>query len=178
MEKQLKVLKINWSIKECSPKEEKRYCHNCGKKVIFRDSLIRRENANGKNISRYAIYKCPEDHTWNKKLADFKSRPDMENTSQVLEKFENCIESINLQEIFERGYEKVEILVICLGTRTRLDKLLSNNIDDLTRNKIQRAIKDGVITLKGQGTEGKVIIKSETIIGIDLRSIVNDQYEF
>lgn len=47
MERELKVLKINWSLKECGPKEELRYCHNCGKKVIFIDSLIRRENANG-----------------------------------------------------------------------------------------------------------------------------------
>ncbi len=173
MEKELKVLKINWNLKECAPREEERYCHNCGKKVIFRDSLIRRENANGKNISRYAIYKCPQDHTWNKKLADFKSRPDMENAPQIIEELENCIESINLQEIFEEGYEKVEIQVICLGTRTRIDKLLSNNIEGLTRSKVERAIKDGVIALKGQETEGKIIIKSEAIIDIDLRNIVN-----
>ena len=97
MEKQLKVLKINWNLKECAPREEERYCHNCGKKVIFRDCLIRRENANGKNISRYAIYKCPQDHTWNKKLADFKSRSYMQNAPQIIEEFENCIESSYLK---------------------------------------------------------------------------------
>lgn len=173
MERELRVLKINWSLKECSPNEELRYCHNCGKKVIFIDSLIRRENANGKNISRYAIYKCPQDHTWNKKLADFKSKPDMENIPHNLEKVENCIEVINLQEIIEKGYDKIEIQVICFGAKIRVDKLLSNNIDDLTRSKIERAIRMGVITLNGHKTECKTTIKSEASIEIDLKNISN-----
>lgn len=173
MERELKVLKINWSLKERGPNEELRYCHNCGKKVIFIDSLIRRENANGKNISRYAIYKCPQDHTWNKKLADFKSKPDMENIPHNLEKVENCIEVINLQETIEKGYDKIEIQVICFGAKIRVDKLLSNNIDDLTRSKIERAIRMGVITLNGHETECKTTIKSEASIEIDLKNISN-----
>lgn len=173
MEKELKVLKINWSLKECGVEKEIRYCHNCGKKVIFKDSLIRRENASGKNISRYAIYKCPQDHTWNKKLADFKSRPNMENIPYTVANIESCIEVINLYKAIREGYEKIEIQVICFGTKIRVDKLLANNIEGLTRSKIERAIKIGVITLNGDPIKGKTTIKSEVIIDIDLRNIDN-----
>lgn len=121
----------------------------------------------------YAIYKCHQDHTWNKKLTDFKSRPDMENIPHTLEKVGNCIEVINLQETIEKGYDKIEIQVICFETKIRVDKLLSNNIDDLTRSKIERAIRMGVITLNGHKTECKTTIKSEASIDIDLKNISN-----
>jgi hypothetical protein len=36
------------------------------------DSGKIRQNANGKNIYTYAIYKCGKDHTWNRKLTTLK----------------------------------------------------------------------------------------------------------
>ncbi len=47
---------------------ELRYCSRCKTKVQFTDSGKIRQNANGKNIFVYAIYKCGKDHTWNKKM--------------------------------------------------------------------------------------------------------------
>lgn len=48
-------------------------CKMCGKVTIFTDTTIRRHNANGKNIYQFAIYKCPKNHSWNKKLDIYKS---------------------------------------------------------------------------------------------------------
>lgn len=45
-----------------------RYCSRCKGKVQFVDSGKLRQNANGKTIFTYAIYKCAKGHTWNKKL--------------------------------------------------------------------------------------------------------------
>jgi hypothetical protein len=60
-----------------------RYCANCGKVVPFTDSGKVRRNANGKNIHIYAIYKCPKDHTWNKKIAE-------ESAAAVAEREREC----------------------------------------------------------------------------------------
>ena len=48
---------------------EIRYCSRCKRNVRFTDSGKIRQNANGKNIITFAIYKCGKGHTWNKKLA-------------------------------------------------------------------------------------------------------------
>ncbi|MDX8361573.1 hypothetical protein [Cytobacillus sp. IB215316] len=55
--------------------QDQRYCSNCGRVVLFYDTLIRRHNANGKNIYRYAIYKCEKNHTWKKSLKLIKAIP-------------------------------------------------------------------------------------------------------
>jgi hypothetical protein len=53
---------LKWSLTLKNPKNTfEKYCPNCGKKVLFVDSLMRRRNANGKDIYEYAIYKCPEE---------------------------------------------------------------------------------------------------------------------
>ena len=56
--------------------QSKRYCKNCRRTTLFTDTNIRRHNANGKNIYRFAIYKCPKNHTWNQKLHIYKSFTD------------------------------------------------------------------------------------------------------
>ena len=67
------ILYLNWEIHNEENDKEERYCHNCGKKVIFTDSLKRRQNANGKNIYHFAIYKCPSDNSWDKVINIFKT---------------------------------------------------------------------------------------------------------
>lgn len=43
-------------------------CSNCKSKVVFKNSNVKRHNANGKNIYKFAIYKCDKGHTWHKML--------------------------------------------------------------------------------------------------------------
>lgn len=59
-----------------SPRESSvviRYCPRCGRKVEFHDSGKRRQNANGRNIYKYAIFKCARDHTWNRFIGRLKA---------------------------------------------------------------------------------------------------------
>lgn len=51
-------------------------CSNCGRIVLFFGTNVRRHSPNGKNIYRFAIYKCEKNHTWNEKLAIYKAFTD------------------------------------------------------------------------------------------------------
>lgn len=59
----MKKAMINLNVMNMEIETIERYCHNCGKKVLFTDSLKRRQNANGKNLYNYAIFKCSNGHT-------------------------------------------------------------------------------------------------------------------
>jgi hypothetical protein len=60
---------LNWSLaKENQTDTVEKYCPDCGKKVLFFDSGMRRRNANGKDIYEYAIFKCPKEHSSNIKV--------------------------------------------------------------------------------------------------------------
>ncbi|GIP41425.1 hypothetical protein J31TS4_47050 [Paenibacillus sp. J31TS4] len=68
----MSTIEVTWSrIRE--EQIEERYCPSCGAMTGFADTGIRRHNANGKTIYRYAIYKCRREHTWNRKLAVYKA---------------------------------------------------------------------------------------------------------
>jgi hypothetical protein len=89
-----------------------RYCHNCGKNVIFRDSKKRRRNANGKTIFEYAIYKCEKDHTWNMPVGTYQSvnykehDETSENVSEV-----DSYETFDLMELKNEGVKEIEIIL-------------------------------------------------------------------
>lgn len=136
-----KVLYLNWEIHNNSLDSEERYCHNCGKKVIFIDSLKRRQNANGKNIFHYAIYKCPNNHTWNKMLNTFKAIPVLNNLDGKVYKRESKIDMLLIEDLIAKGFNYVEITIDVIDKKIRLDKLLSNQILDLSRSKIEEGIK-------------------------------------
>lgn len=61
----MQKVQLSWSLYENQQNTIEKYCKNCRRTTLFTDTNIRRHNANGKNIYRFAIYKCPKDHTWN-----------------------------------------------------------------------------------------------------------------
>jgi hypothetical protein len=114
--KVLKKLSFRWNL---GSKDEmtiiKRYCHNCGKVTIYKDSMIRRHNANGKKIYQFAIYKCDEGHTWNQKLSTFKAQTYGEDSISSKNSIEETAttqippEPISLAKLRDQGIEEFEI---------------------------------------------------------------------
>ncbi|WP_096186582.1 S4 domain-containing protein [Evansella halocellulosilytica] len=169
---------LSWSLfKRDHEKSLERYCPNCGKKVVFQDSLIRRHNANGKNIYKFAIYKCPEDHTWNRKLAVYKARS--HQAEQTVEKEERQfeIETINMEELFKRKVKMVVIEIAQVEGSWRLDKLLSQQIENASRTQIVKWMKEGVILVNGDTVKSGVLLKRDQKISIRLGcyKVINDE---
>jgi len=164
--KREKVLNLTWEINVFEADTEERYCHNCGKKVIYQNSLVRRQNANGKKIYHYAIYKCPKGHTWNKKLESFKTVPSLENKPMVLDERNENIDNILIEDLIKRGIWKVNIYIKNSSISERLDKLLSNYIIDLSRGKIEKAIKKGDILLDNSIAKTKDNVRTGSTLSI------------
>jgi len=163
-----KVLYLNWEIHNNSLDSEERYCHNCGKKVIFIDSLKRRQNANGKNIFHYAIYKCTNNHTWNKMLNTFKAIPGLNNLDGKVYKRESKIDMLLIEDLIAKGFNYVEITIDVIDKKIRLDKLLSNQILDLSRSKIEEGIKKGFILINEKLVKPKTIVREKETISLEL----------
>jgi hypothetical protein len=170
---------LKWHVyEEIKQNSVERYCHNCGKKVLFKDCLIRRENANGKNIYRFAIYKCEKGHTWNKTLKIFKSYKNMkENVFVEKETEENdkCYlsESFMLSTYKELGVKEIEIILEKVEGKWRLDKLLSSRIEGLSRSKIQKLIEEQKILIDGRVVKPNQLVRENESITIK----VNSTYE-
>ena len=132
----------------------KRNCKMCGKVTIFTDTTIRRHNANGKNIYQFAIYKCPKNHTWNKKLDIYKSFSDhVIPESLIPTEFETIIENekFSMQRLKEQPVIEFKVTVVEGGFR--LDQALASYIDGLSRTEIIRKIKNGTILLNHTQTK-------------------------
>ncbi|WP_291580153.1 S4 domain-containing protein [Clostridium sp. UBA6640] len=166
-----KVLYLNWEIHNNNLDSEERYCHNCGKKVIFIDSLKRRQNANGKNIFHYAIYKCPNNHTWNKMLNTFKAIPRLNNLDGEVYKRESKIDMIFIEDLIAKGFDYVEITIDVINEKVRLDKLLSNQILDLSRSKIEEGIKSGFILINEKLVKPKTVVREKETISLELNKL-------
>lgn len=178
----METLVLNWkNVGMKSEEEVLRYCHNCGKKVVFKDSLVRRENANGKNIYRWAIYKCEKGHTWNRKLKNLKAFNNMEDNiapdtpsklytslydekGNEVEKYIN--EDLSIVELKSINYESIEILIDEVESKTRVDNLLSSKFEDLSRNKIKKLMEKGKILLNECTIKSNKFIKASCKITI------------
>jgi hypothetical protein len=137
-------LSLFWNVGDESENNSvERYCHNCGRKVLFTDSSIKRHNANGKNIYQYAIYKCPRGHTWNRKLAQYKakaltlehdgtdvlamiraefgSEDNLQRQVNVVGDGEEQIDSFSWEECVQKGLQEVEIRIDQVRGIWRLD---------------------------------------------------------
>ena len=159
-----KKLTLKWYIYSNEIDSEKRYCHNCGNKVIFRDSLKRRQNANGKNIFYFAIYKCPKGHTWNKSIDKFKAVSGLVNLPEEHADQESEYEKLFISKLKQEGVEEIEILLEVMEDSTRLDKFLSSKIADLSRNDIIELIKNGFIKVNYDNVKSNKLLKSKDII--------------
>ena len=140
-----------WILKDPANKGSiMRYCRNCGRKVVFKDSKKRRRNANGKSIYEYAIYKCEREHTWNVLLNTYKSSDGIEHYV-TKDDAETCsYEFLNLSELKEEGVEEIDIILEEVSGKWRLDKLLGDRIQDLSRRKVCELISSECILLDGQ----------------------------
>lgn len=168
------TIEHTWVLRENHENQPvRRYCRNCGRTVPFFDTNIRRHNSNGKNIYRFAIYKCERDHTWNEKLAIYKAFTDhreVPDTEFALEsEFGEEIAplpTLPLLEYQEKGVQEVTIRIERAGSRYRLDKLLSEQIEGWSRSQIVRKIKDGQIRLNEQETKPSAVLSAADMIQI------------
>lgn len=127
-----------------------RYCHNCSKTVSFKNSGKRRHNANGKDIYEYAIYKCEKGHTWNLLLRKYKSSNSTNKEIDTDSPEKPCIyDNLDLHEIKKQGIEEIEIILNEVTGKWRIDKLLSDRIQDMSRSRICELIKSKNILLDG-----------------------------
>lgn len=132
----------------------KRHCKMCKKVTVFSDTTIRRHNANGKYIYQFAIFKCPKNHTWNKKLDIYKSFSDHVIPENLIPtEFETKIEteSFSMQGLKEQRV--IEFKVTDVDGSFRLDQALASHIEGLSRTEIIRKIKNGTILLNNENTK-------------------------
>lgn len=145
-----------------------RYCHNCKKKVPFLDSGILRHNANGKNIYQFAIYKCPNGHTWNRKLDMYKAKTEISMDETKTEMNEHQPQAFSLLSLHKTGIKKVVISLEDVEGKWRLDALLSQHIEDVSRSQIVQLIKEGKIVVDETAVKPKHFLrKNETITIIE-----------
>jgi hypothetical protein len=177
--KELEKIRLNWQV--ISNEEDnaiKRYCHNCGKIAIFKDSGIRRHNANGKNIHAYAIYKCDKDHTWNDKLANYKAQSDdystiketvtLPKSHETAAKLPALFEKISLADLQQKGALEVEILLETVQGKWRLDKLLAKQLSGISRSEIVKSINSNNILLNGKQVKPSELVQESQVIWIDI----------
>lgn len=165
---------LNWELFEERIDSVERYCSSCGRKVIFYDSMVRRHNANGKKIFKYAIYKCEKGHTWNKMLdkyfsnkANILSNPNSlennpyrrDNNYKREDNQEQHIQKISLLEYSKENINKIDIFIRNTNCKIRLDKLLTDNLIDISRTQIQKKIKTVEILVNDKKTKCKYNLK-------------------
>lgn len=165
---------LNWELFEERVDSVERYCSGCGKKVVFCDSMVRRHNANGKKIYKYAIYKCEKGHTWNKMINKYFSNKS--NTLSDPNSLESNgyakedqyrkegdkkvkVEKFSILEYNQENIDRVDIFVKCEDYKIRLDKLLNDNLIDISRTQIQKKIKTEEILINDIKTKSKYTLK-------------------
>lgn len=159
---------ITWKLfEETKTRVENRNCKMCGKIMPFTDTLIRRHNCNGKSIYRYAIYKCTENHTWNKKLDTYKSHT---NHVRLFAKEEEIIESnsqiISIEKYKKEGMDEIRIHLESVQGHHRIDQLLSKQIEGLSRNQIVDKLRNESILVNGMKTKPSARMKTDDKIAI------------
>lgn len=173
-----KELNLNWQLQNEGCSTIEKYCSHCGKTVSFRDSGYRRQNANGKTIFHFAIYKCDKGHTWNKKLEVFTAKSNLVNVpvfveDQLHEKELSIQEetALLLADVKAAGYERIAIHVTVCGDKQRLDKVLADQIADCSRTKLARLIELGQVLLDGQVVKAKTCLSNQHRITIVLEGL-------
>ena len=173
-------LSLHWNITgKKSDESVIRFCHSCGKKVKFMDSKVRRENANGNNVYRFAIYKCEKGHTWNKTLKKFKSFKNMkENLLDAGKKYDmnNIFSSLPSKDIqiqpsselcysiHQKTSNCIKIHVNIVEGSIRLDKLIASKFSDISRTKAKEMIKIGALLVDNAHVKGNLEIKKSCIL--------------
>ncbi|EJS73912.1 cytoplasmic protein [Bacillus cereus] len=162
-------VQLSWSLYENQQNTIEKYCKNCGRTTLFTDTNIRRHNANGKNIYRFAIYKCPNDHTWNQKLRIYKSFTDHVETVDMTQQDQTeSSTTISITQHKESGIAEITIALDIVFGSHRIDKALSTYISDWSRTLIVDKIKNGDIQLNGQQMKPNALLSEGDYISICL----------
>ncbi|WP_433773489.1 cytoplasmic protein [Bacillus wiedmannii] len=165
----MQKVQLSWSLYENQQHTIEKYCKNCGRTTLFTDTNIRRHNANGKNIYRFAIYKCPNDHTWNQKLRIYKSFTDHVETVNMTQQDETeSSTTISITQHKESGIAEITIVLDIVFGSHRIDKALSTYISDWSRTLIVDKIKNGDIQLNGQQMKPNALLSEGDSISICL----------
>lgn len=116
-----------------------RHCHGCGRPVPFTFSMHVRRNARGKTLHVYEIYKCPNEHTWNRKVAKAReTRPDAEPPQP-----ERCSWDVLLR------HGGADIRIEHHSGNWRLAKTLVHHIEGLSRSRVLGLITTGQVQVNG-----------------------------
>lgn len=141
---------FHWKLSQIPERGVKKHCKMCGKLSVFTDTNVRRHNANGKSIYQYAIYKCEKNHTWNKKIAVYKTFS--EHVPEIEEQKEetSIVSAIPITSLVEQGLKVIHIVLDDVVGKHRIDKVLANQIEDWSRTQIIDKIEKGAIQLNEQ----------------------------
>lgn len=165
----MQKVQLSWSLYENELSTIERYCKNCRRTTLFTDTNIRRHNANGKNIYRFAIYKCPKNHTWNQKLHIYKSFTDhVETVDMAQQEQTETSTTISITQYKESGIAEITIVLDIVFGSHRIDKALSTYISDWSRAAIVDKIKNGRIQLNGRNLKPNTTLTEGDFISICL----------
>ena len=166
-------LYLEWELAAAANPGIRRHCPNCGKTVLFKDSLQKRRNANGKNIYEFAIYKCPSGHTWNRKTASYQPRFYVENPSgdETPQLGEGPNQTLRIAQCLAEGLAEIEISFKTVQGSWRLDKLLALHIADWSRSQIEAHIREGRIRLDRRIVKSKTLVRAGQTVQINLTDL-------
>ncbi|MBS4171701.1 cytoplasmic protein [Bacillus sp. FJAT-49736] len=138
---------FHWKLSGISEQYVKKHCKMCGKLSIFTDTHVRRHNANGKSIYQYTIYKCEKNHTWNKKLAIYKTFSEHVAEMEEQKQQSSVLSAIPITSLVEQEIKIIHIVLDDVIGKHRIDKVLANQIEDWSRSQIIEKIEKGTIQL-------------------------------
>lgn len=161
----------NWEIlMQEGVRSEIRNCKMCGKNSTFTDTNIRRHNSNGKYIYRFAIYKCEDNHTWNKKLDIYKTHRKHERVlGKAISQQGNVLTELPIHLYMEEGISEVQININNIRGSNRLDSLLAKQIPDWSRTVITAKIREGLILVNEKTVKPSIKLLQHDIVHIFLR---------
>ncbi|MGF9965314.1 RNA-binding S4 domain-containing protein [Bacillus rhizoplanae] len=163
-------VQLSWNLYKTELEDTvEKHCKNCGHTALFTDTHIRRHNANGKNIYRFAIYKCEKGHTWNKKLHIYKTYSEhVETIDMPQAERQATLNAISMMFYKNTGTTQLTILLQSVHDSFRIDKALASYISDWSRTVIMGKIKDGSIHLNGQHIKPNAKLSAGDCISIYL----------
>ncbi|MGG0237167.1 RNA-binding S4 domain-containing protein [Bacillus rhizoplanae] len=164
-------VQLSWNLYKAELEATvEKHCKNCGHTALFTDTHIRRHNANGKNIYRFAIYKCEKGHTWNKKLHIYKTYSEHVETVDMLQKeSQETIHNISILPYENAELTELTILLESAHGLFRIDKALATYISEWSRTVIIKKIKEGSIHLNGQRIKPNAKLAAGDCISIYMR---------
>lgn len=161
-----KVLDLQWKIYRSEVIGVERYCHNCGEKMLFKDSLKRRQNANGKNIFHFAIYKCINGHTWNKKIEVIKTKAGLTNEMVEYSQRDSIYDMIDISDSYYGMYNRIDVCLKVMEDKERLDKFIADKLVHISRNKVVDFINLGHIRVNREIVRSNYKLRVDDVINI------------